>query len=248
MAKSTVTQDVIRDALRDLAQARDDARLQAHLFSLDARQRWSELETTLQNLEYRIGAGGNRAAEAAAATVREMTRAVREFLDRHGRHSTEHTPAKAIMSPAVRACSPNDNLAAAAKIMWEANCGVVPVVDGQGKLAGMLTDRDICMSAYLSGEPIWKVSVSNAMSKEVFSCSTEDSVDRVLDVMRQRQVRRVPVVDAESRLVGIVALADVARYVQSLADSSAASRRLLDALAGISDPSSSGANTAAAAQ
>jgi CBS domain-containing protein len=119
-----------------------------------------------------------------------------------------------LMTRNVRACEPDDSLSAAAKIMWEQDCGCVPVVshgNGQPTLVGMITDRDICMAAYMQGQPLQATKVNSAMAKSLCTCRPTDAVSVALKVMRTNQMHRLPVVDAEDHLVGILSLADVAR-------------------------------------
>jgi CBS-domain-containing membrane protein len=75
----------------------------------------------------------------------------------------------------------------------------------------MLTDRDICMAAYTQGRPLEAIAVSSAMSQRVCSCRRTDALRVALNVLRANQLRRLPVVDAEEHLVGMLSLADVAR-------------------------------------
>jgi CBS domain-containing protein len=95
--------------------------------------------------------------------------------------------------------------------MWEHDLGVVPVIDEAGRAVGMITDRDACMAAYIQGRPLSAVSVGSVMSKSLFSVRPEDSITRALDVMSEHQVRRLAVVDAEGRLVGILSMNDLVR-------------------------------------
>jgi CBS domain-containing protein len=116
-----------------------------------------------------------------------------------------------IMTSEVHKCSPVDSLNVAARLMWENDCGCVPIVDSGGRAIGMITDRDICMAAYTTGRPLAAVSVSEAMSRHVFTCVVSDSVDTVQAIMRAHQIHRVPVVDEAGRVVGILSLNDLAR-------------------------------------
>lgn len=115
-----------------------------------------------------------------------------------------------LMTRPVRACAPTDTLDTAAHLMWEGDCGIVPVVDADGRPVGVLTDRDVCMSALFNGAPLGDLPVSRAMSRELVCLSTSDSIHDALDRMRERRVRRLPVVDAEGRLAGMLSLSDVA--------------------------------------
>jgi len=197
----------INDALADLASVRDEARLQMHLFSLDAKQRWSELEAKL------LAVPADSPAETALAGLRELTRAARIFIDEH-RPPAAGTAA-AIMTKSVRSCSADDSLNNVARILWEADCGAVPVTDADGVLLGIITERDVCMATYTRGQPLWACSVASVMSTPVHHCAPGDSAERIAEIMREHQVRRLPVATLDGRLLGMVSLADIARFVHS---------------------------------
>ena len=118
-----------------------------------------------------------------------------------------------LMVEEVTACSPDDALNRAAQIMWENDCGCVPVVDRAARLVAMLTDRDICMAAYTRGGMLKDIRVSAAMSSALFACRPDDDLLAAQKMMRERQVRRIPVSDETGRLVGILSLNDVARSI-----------------------------------
>lgn len=113
-----------------------------------------------------------------------------------------------VMRTGVQTCQPGDSLNTAAKIMWENDCGSVPVVS-DGVVAGMITDRDVCMAAYLQGRALWDIDVASAMSRGVHVCAANDTVLQAQKTMRANKVRRLPVVDADGALVGIVSLSDI---------------------------------------
>jgi CBS domain-containing protein len=116
-----------------------------------------------------------------------------------------------IMRADVEVCAVGDNLAAAATRMWDADIGCLPVVDEAGHAIGMVTDRDVCMAALTRGEPLHNIPVAVAMSREVRACPPDATLAEAEEIMRSGQVRRLPVIDAEGSLVGIVSLADLAR-------------------------------------
>lgn len=120
-----------------------------------------------------------------------------------------------LMSSQVQTCSPDDTLNRAAQVMWEHDRGSLPVVDAEARVVGMITDRDICMAAFTRGKPLHECHVTDAMSRTVYSCSENDRVGDVEELMQDRQIRRVPVLGEWGQLVGIVTLADLARYAQS---------------------------------
>lgn len=111
----------------------------------------------------------------------------------------------------VTTCTIHDNLARAAQLMWDHDIGCLPVIDDQGHVAGMVTDRDICMAAYTRGSPLEAIPVTTAMSKRVFSCRPDDEVATAERRMSEHQIRRMPVIDGEGHPIGIVSLNDLAR-------------------------------------
>jgi CBS domain-containing protein len=194
-----------------LKSVRDRARLQMHLFSLEAQKHWREIETSLEGLQSRLEQGGN-IAEALGATFRDVSDTARQFFREIDGTLDLAAPVRTIMRPAPSSCSPEDTLSRAAQIMWDRNVGVVPVVAGNERLVGILTDRDICMAAYTRGLSTEAMSVASAMATNVHPCSPEDSIGHVARVMAEMQIRRVPVL-IDGRLVGIVSLGDIARFV-----------------------------------
>jgi predicted transcriptional regulator len=119
-----------------------------------------------------------------------------------------------LMARNVHSCQAADGLHAAARIMWEGDCGCLPVIeqgDGSARVVGMITDRDICMAAYTQGRPLSEITVASAMARDVCSCRPSDSITTALKVLERNQLHRLPVVDREEHLVGLLSLADVAR-------------------------------------
>lgn len=98
----------------------------------------------------------------------------------------------------------------AARRMAEHDCGALPVVTPQGEPIAMVTDRDLCMKAYRHERSLGEIEVRDAMSQVVFACGADDAVEEAANLMRTSQVRRLPVVDGEGRLCGVVSLADLA--------------------------------------
>ena len=113
------------------------------------------------------------------------------------------------MTREVRACTVHDSLNAAARVMWENDCGCVPIVDSQGRLVGIVTDRDICMAAYTQGVPLEAIPLERVMAARVISCSRTDDLDTAHRLMRKHEIHRLPVVDSRGRLTGILSLSDV---------------------------------------
>jgi len=104
-----------------------------------------------------------------------------------------------LMTADAKACGPSDTLNRAAQLMWENDCGAVPVVDQQLRVIGMVTDRDICMAAYTQGRPLAQSRVESAMSHGAYTCAPGDDIASAEKLMCERQVRRLPVIDEEGR-------------------------------------------------
>jgi CBS domain-containing protein len=149
-----------------------------------------------------------------------------------------------VMCRDVQHCSPEDSLESAARLMWEHDCGCAPVCtgDGEQRVVGMITDRDISMCALFQGKPLSQLKVRDAMSRDVGSCRPADDTSRVERLMSERQVRRVPVVNEEGNLVGIVSLADLVRHAKprnSRAPGRVTESEIRETLASICAPSRS---------
>ena len=97
--------------------------------------------------------------------------------------------------------------------MWNFDCGSVPVCSGNGEnqIVGMITDRDICMSALFQGKALRDLHASDAMSKSIATCRSSASLAEAEKIMRNARIRRLPVLDDHDSLVGMICLADLAR-------------------------------------
>lgn len=126
-----------------------------------------------------------------------------------------------LMTREVGACRPFAGGDEGARIMWERDCGAVPVVDQEGRVVAMLTDRDLCMAALTQGRALSEIRISSAMSRSLWCCRPEDDVTQAEGVMMARKVRRLPVVDADGKLLGILSLSDLAREAMALRKSRA---------------------------
>ena len=113
-----------------------------------------------------------------------------------------------IMSRDVRVARPQDTIQSVARQMTEIDAGSIPVCDGE-RLKGMVTDRDIVVRAVSEGRS-FDTAISEVMTPDVEYCYEDDDIGDAADRMAELQVRRLPVVDRDKRLVGIVALGDIA--------------------------------------
>jgi CBS domain-containing protein len=113
----------------------------------------------------------------------------------------------------VEVCTEADTLNRAAELMWEHDCGCIPVIslDGDGTIVGILTDRDIAMAAYTQGKQLWAIPAVSAMARKIIACHANDSIGQAAALMRDNEVRRLPVVDENEHLVGILSVNDIVR-------------------------------------
>jgi len=103
----------------------------------------------------------------------------------------------------------------AARTMWENHCGALPVLDEKGEPVGIVTDRDICMALARKNRFPARIAVREVMTPYPFICQPLDGVEEALAIMAENRVRRLPVVNAEGHLVGIVSISDVAAALPS---------------------------------
>jgi CBS domain-containing protein len=120
-----------------------------------------------------------------------------------------------VMTHNPQCCSPDDDLATVANVMWDLDVGCVPIVGDGRRIAGMVTDRDIAMAALLNGKALHELRVSNVMAKQIVTANLGDRLRTVQELMRKSKVRRVPVVDGDKKVVGIVSLHDLVRAAKS---------------------------------
>ncbi len=119
-----------------------------------------------------------------------------------------------LMAKDIRTCTPETRLNEAVRLMWEADCGCVPVI-AAGRIVGIVTDRDACMAAYTRGRPLWDIAVRDAMTTAVRTCGAADSLERAVETMREAKVRRLPVIDVSSQVVGLLSISDIARAIST---------------------------------
>ncbi len=114
-----------------------------------------------------------------------------------------------IMVETPKYCRPDTDLVQAAEIMSVNNCGLLPVVDEEGKVVGIITDRDICMTLAAKNRRPSDLRVREAMSSRVYTCALDDDLKTALEMMEKGRMRRLPVVGRDGSLVGMVSLGDV---------------------------------------
>jgi CBS domain-containing protein len=117
-----------------------------------------------------------------------------------------------VMTEEVRTVKTTDTLSGAAMIMWDRDCGIVPVIDDGGHVIGVITDRDICMAVSMRDAPASAIPVSSTMSRVVYTVNPEDDIQDALDLMSEHQLRRLVVIDADGTLSGILSVGDIVRH------------------------------------
>lgn len=122
---------------------------------------------------------------------------------------------KEVMTPDARAIWLTESLADAAKQMWENDCGVLPIIKDGRKVVGMITDRDICMAAAMRERSLSHISVEEIMNKTVFAAEADEDIERALQTMREHKIRRLPVLNPEGELEGIVSMNDIVLHAKT---------------------------------
>ena len=120
---------------------------------------------------------------------------------------------ESLMTRDVFTCAPTDSLALAARVMWDEDVGIVPVVLDR-RLIGVITDRDVAMACMLEGRPAARIQVGGVMSEDLVTCAPGDPVEEAEEKMRRFRVRRLPVVDAAFHVKGLLSLNDLANAMQ----------------------------------
>ena len=114
-----------------------------------------------------------------------------------------------VMSRPAVTCPSDAGLDSAARLMWEFDCGIVLAVNDDGRLAGVVTDRDICLAAYMHRKPLHLIPLAKTMVKQVISVHAEDDVHEAEHLMRDNRLRRLPVIDDGGHPAGVISVDDL---------------------------------------
>ena len=106
-----------------------------------------------------------------------------------------------VMTTDIGFCNMADNLTKAAEIMWQKNCGVVPIVDENLKVVGMITDRDICVATATRNQKPSDIAAREMINGEVICCAADDKIETALKKMKKNQFKRLPITDANGELI-----------------------------------------------
>jgi CBS domain-containing protein len=145
-----------------------------------------------------------------------------------------------IMSSNPICCRPTDRLADVAWKMYEGDCGVLPVLGEKGEAVGMITDRDVAIATMTRNKPPSELFVAEVMSGKVHACGSDDNLESALETMAAGRVRRLPVLDAERSVVGVLSMNDVILRLGRATTHLALTRHVLTALHRICEHSDQG--------
>lgn len=116
---------------------------------------------------------------------------------------------KEVMMGTPYFCRSDTNLGSATELMWNANCGFLPVEAPDGKVIGVVTDRDICIALGTRNRVAGDVVVGVVMSGKLYSCLPDDDIHVALQTMKEGKVRRLPVIAKDGSLVGVISMDDI---------------------------------------
>ena len=147
-----------------------------------------------------------------------------------------------IMNQPVHTCRISDSASCAAQLMWDHDCGIAPIVGDDGRLAGVVTDRDLCMASFFQHKSLDDIPLLDVMTADVLTCTPDDLILQVEYLLGKHRLHRLPVVDDGGVLVGMLSLADMARHVPNKARRQHDPEReeLIEALRSISEPRGNG--------
>ena len=204
---NSLVEGVMRTNLR---MAQEMFRMASPSTMLDLQQRFgAEYLDTLMHSMTTLVRATRRATDEALRPLEERT-VQRRAGNGHGDNGQEHGRVADVMATDIRMASPDDTVQHAAQMMREADAGALPVGEGD-RLVGMVTDRDVAMRLVAEGRDPRQTRVREVMTPEVRYVFEDEDLDHVADNMAEQQVRRLPVVNRDKRLVGVISLADLAR-------------------------------------
>lgn len=119
-----------------------------------------------------------------------------------------------IMSGDVKSCRLDDNLAQVATVMWNNDCGIVPVINNAETPIGVITDRDICIAVATKQRLASEIPSTDAITGDVYACGLDDPITTALEIMKERKVRRLLIVDENGTLRGILSLNDIVLHCE----------------------------------
>jgi CBS domain-containing protein len=121
---------------------------------------------------------------------------------------------KEVMTCTPYTCCRETNLGEATELMWKGNCGFLPMTGLDGKVCGVITDRDICMALGTRNKLAGEITAGEVSGGKLFACSPEDEIHVALLTMREGKVRRLPVIDSDGKAVGVLSMDDVLLHAE----------------------------------
>jgi CBS domain-containing protein len=212
MSRQEAVKAKIQDRLEELKTLRDNIRMDLQLASMELRDEWKNLEKKLID----PSAAAEQLRDVTAETIERLAGELRGFRARL-RNGADTTVA-AIMTRSPITCAPDNSLAQAVTMMWDRDIGWLPVVDGEGHVAGVITDRDAVIAACTRGKRLDELQVGSVMSNDVAACTPEASPQEALALLRSRRLHRLAVVSSTGQLAGVVTLNDVVRALERRLD------------------------------
>jgi CBS domain-containing protein len=119
-----------------------------------------------------------------------------------------------VMMGTPATCSLGTNLGTAIEILWNRNCGILPVLNAENQVVGVVTDRDLCIALGTRNRLPGEITVAEVVSGRLFACKPDDEIQTALATMAQEQVRRLPVINAQGGLEGILSMDDVTLHAE----------------------------------
>jgi CBS domain-containing protein len=119
-----------------------------------------------------------------------------------------------IMVKTVASCNADMNLGEAVEVMWNRDCGILPIVNAESKVTGVITDRDIAVALGTRNRLPGEITVKEVASSDLYCCKPEDEVHLALHTMASAKVRRLPVVNKAGKLEGILSMDDVVAHAE----------------------------------
>jgi CBS domain-containing protein len=167
--------------------------------------------------------------------IDDRRRSVDESTAGDQKHFWTDLSARDLMTRDVLSVHPAETVERAARMMRECDCGAIPVVDGEDRLVGVITDRDITVRLVARGVDVRRAFVDDCMTDQAFACRTNDPIEECMREMARHQIRRLPIVDDQDRLVGILSQGDLAQHAGRNAGRGER-RALAETLSAVSEP------------
>lgn len=200
----------LKTAWSEIQRLADEVRLQVHLGGMDAKDRWKALEPRIRDFERKTAQATDDAGKGLEEIAKALAVDLEILRDRVGASGA----IDALMHGPAIVCRSTDSLSQAAGLMWDHDIGIVLVIGDDGRLAGVITDRDIAMATYTKGRAPADIQVADCMATELCTCRSSDSIEVAESLMAANRIHRLPVVDELGRPLGLLSMNDLVRDAQ----------------------------------